>query len=129
MKEGFEAFKDTVDLANLSVGGLKGLFIFIGVGILATVIMQSSHATIVLILAALSVGQITYENALALTIGANIGTTITAIIGSLSSNIDGKRLAAAHLIFNVTTAAIAILIMDHMITAVSAISDLIGIAA
>ena len=129
MKEGFEAFKDTVDLANLSVGGVKGLFIFIGVGILATVIMQSSHATIVLILAALSVGQITYENALALTIGANIGTTITAIIGSLSSNIDGKRLAAAHLIFNVTTAAIAILIMDHMITAVSAISDLIGIAA
>jgi phosphate:Na+ symporter len=128
MKEGFEAFKDTVDLANLSVGGLKGLFIFIGVGILATVIMQSSHATIVLILAALSVGQITYENALALTIGANIGTTITAIIGSLSSNIDGKRLAAAHLIFNVTTAAIAILIMDQMITTVSAISDFIGIA-
>ncbi len=128
MKEGFEAFKDTVDLANLSVGGLKGLFIFIGVGILATVIMQSSHATIVLILAALSVGQITYENALALTIGANIGTTITAIIGSFSSNIDGKRLAAAHLIFNVTTAAIAILIMDQMITTVSAISDLIGIA-
>ena len=128
MKEGFEAFKDTVDLASLSVGGLKGLFIFIGVGILATVIMQSSHATIVLILAALSVGQISYENALALTIGANIGTTITAIIGSLSSNIDGKRLAAAHLIFNVTTAAIAVLIMDQMITTVSAISDFIGIA-
>jgi len=129
MKEGFEAFKDTVDLASLSVGGLKGLFIFIGVGILATVIMQSSHATIVLILAALSVGQISYENALALTIGANIGTTITAIIGSLSSNIDGKRLAAAHLIFNVTTAAIAVLIMDQMITTVSAISDFIGIAS
>jgi len=128
MKEGFEAFKDTVDLASLSVGGLKGLFIFIGVGILATVIMQSSHATIVLILAALSVGQISYENALALTIGANIGTTITAIIGSLSSNIDGKRLAAAHLIFNVTTAAIAVLIMDQMITTVSSISDFIGIA-
>jgi len=60
MKEGFEAFKETIDLASLAVGGLKGLFIFIGIGILATVIMQSSHATIVLILAALSVGQITY---------------------------------------------------------------------
>ena len=129
MKEGFEAFKDTVDLASFAVDGFKGLMIFIGIGILATVVMQSSHATIVLILAALSVGQITYENALALTIGANIGTTITAIIGSLSSNIDGKRLAGAHFIFNIVTALIAVLIMDHMIHAVSMISDAIGIAS
>ena len=129
MKEGFEAFKDTVDLASFAVDGFKGLMIFIGIGILATVVMQSSHATIVLILAALSVGQITYENALALTIGANIGTTITAIIGSLSSNIDGKRLAGAHFIFNIVTALIAVLIMDHMIHAVSIISDAIGIAS
>jgi phosphate:Na+ symporter len=115
MKDGFEAFKSSVDIASLGVPGFKGLMIFIGIGILATVIMQSSHATIVLILAALSVGQISYENALALTIGANIGTTITAVIGSLSSNIDGKRLAGAHFVFNVITAFIAVLIMDQMI--------------
>ena len=129
MKEGFEAFKETVDLASFAVDGFKGLLIFIGIGVLATVVMQSSHATIVLILAALSVGQITYENALALTIGANIGTTITAIIGSLSSNIDGKRLAGAHFIFNVITAIIAVLIIDQMMDAVRIISDSIGIAS
>lgn len=129
MKEGFEAFKETIDLASLSVEGLKGLFIFIGVGILATFVMQSSHATIVLILAALSVGQITYENALALTIGANIGTTITAVIGSLSSNIEGKRLAGAHFIFNVVTAVITIIIIDQMMSTVDIISDFIGIAS
>ena len=129
MKEGFEAFKDTVDLASFAVEGFKGLMIFIGIGIVATVIMQSSHATIVLILAALAAGQITYENALALTIGANIGTTITAIIGSLSSNIDGKRLAAAHLIFNVVTAVIAVLIIRQIIHGVDAISDFLGIAS
>ena len=129
MKEGFEAFKDTVDLASLGIPGFKGLLIFIGVGMLATVIMQSSHATIILILAALATNQITYENALALTIGANIGTTITAIIGSISSNINGKRLAGAHLIFNLITAIIAVAIMDQMMYAVSIISDYIGIAA
>ncbi len=128
MKEGFEIFKNSVDLASYSVPGLKGIFIFIGIGILATIIMQSSHATIVLIIAALSVGQITYENSLALTIGANIGTTITAIIGSLSSNIDGKRLAGAHFIFNLTTGFIAIFIMPEIIQLVSYISDFIGIA-
>ena len=128
MKEGFEAFKATVDLASLSVDGFKGLMIFIGIGILATVVMQSSHATIVLILAALSVGQITYENALALTIGANIGTTITAVIGSMSSNIDGKRLAGAHFIFNVVTAIVAVIFINQIMDAVSAISDYIGIS-
>ncbi len=128
MKEGFEAFKDTVDLASFAVPGFKGLLIYIGIGILATVIMQSSHATIVLILAALSVGQITYENAIALTIGANIGTTITAIIGSLSSNIEGKRLAAAHFIFNVVTAVVAVALMPYIITTVAFISDTLGIA-
>lgn len=128
MKEGFEAFKDTIDLASFAVGGLKGLFIFIGIGIVATIIMQSSHATIVLVLAALSVGQITYENALALTIGANIGTTVTAGIASFSSNIDGKRLAGAHFIFNIVTAVIAIVLIHQIIYAVDIISNLIGIA-
>lgn len=127
MKEGFEAFKETIDITSMAVGGLKGLLIFIGVGVLATVVMQSSHATIVLILAALSAGQITYENALALTVGANIGTTITAIIGSLSSNIDGKRLAGAHFIFNIITAAVAIVIMGQIMDAVDILSSLIGI--
>ena len=129
MKDGFEAFKDSIDLASFAMDGFKGLMVFIGIGIAATVVMQSSHATIVLVLAALSVGQITYENALALTIGANIGTTITAIIGSLSSNIDGKRLAGAHFIFNVVTAAIAVLIMHQIMDAVDGISSLLGIAA
>jgi len=128
MKEGFESFKDSIDLAAFAVGGFKGLLIYIGIGILATVVMQSSHATIVLILAALSVGQITYENAIALTIGANIGTTITAIIGSLSSNIDGKRLAGAHFIFNVVTAAITVALFYQVIDIVKMIADYIGIA-
>ena len=128
MKDGFEAFKATIDLASFAVDGFKGLMIFIGIGILATVVMQSSHATIVLILAALSVGQITYENALALTIGANIGTTITAVIGSLSSNIDGKRLAGAHFIFNVVTAIVAVIFISQIMSIVEIISDFIGIA-
>ncbi|KYJ87565.1 Na/Pi cotransporter family protein [Sulfurovum riftiae] len=129
MKEGFETVKETIDLASFAVGGFKGLLIFIGIGILATVVMQSSHATIILVLTALSVGQISYENALALTIGANIGTTITAIIGSLSSNIDGKRLAGGHFVFNMVTAIVAVLFIDQIIVVVDSISNTLGIAA
>jgi len=128
MKDGFEAFKSTIDLSAYSIDGFKGLFIFAFIGIFATVIMQSSHATLVLIITALAAGQISYENALALAIGANVGTTITAIIGAMSSNIDGKRLAAAHLIFNLVTALIAIVFIYQIIYVVDISAVWLGIA-
>lgn len=127
MKEGFEAFKSTIDLATYGGVGLKYLFIFTGIGIFSTVVMQSSHATLVLIITALSVGQISYENALALAIGANVGTTITAIIGSMSSNIVGKQLAGAHLIFNFVTGFIAIVFMHQIMWSVDSVSAFVGI--
>ena len=128
MKEGFEAFRETIDLTQFAVGGYAGLFLFAGIGVAATVIMQSSHATLVIIITALSVGQITYDNALALAIGANIGTTITAIIGAMSANHQGKRLAGAHLIFNLVTGLIAIAFLWQIIWVVDMISTNVGIA-
>lgn len=127
MKEGFEAFKDQIDLLRFALPGLLGLLVYTLLGTSATVIMQSSHATMVLILTALAAGQITYENALALAIGANIGTTITAILGSLSANFQGKRLALAHLIFNVTTAVVALVFIGPLRDVVDQISLLVGI--
>ncbi|HJN48837.1 MAG: Na/Pi symporter [Pseudomonadales bacterium] len=129
MKEGFEAFKETIDLAEFAVAGYPGLFLFASIGIFATVVMQPSHATLVLIVTALAAGQITYDNALALAIGANIGTTITAILGSLSANEQGKRLAGAHLVFNVVTGMIAIVFIYPLIFVVDGVSEAVGIAA
>jgi len=90
--------------------------------------MQSSHATLVLIITALAAGHISYENALSLAIGANIGTTVTAIIGSMSSNIAGKRLAGAHLIFNVSTGLIAMIFIHQLMYLVDFIAYKVGIA-
>ncbi len=128
MKEGFESFKDNFDLAQFAVAGYPGLFLFSAIGILATVVMQSSHATLVLTITALAAGQITYENGLALAIGANVGTTITAIIGSMSANEQGKRLAGAHLIFNMVTGLIAIVFIYQMMSVVDWISAGVGIS-
>nr|WP_321454938.1 Na/Pi symporter [uncultured Cohaesibacter sp.] len=128
MKEGFEAFKDQFDLTRFALAGILGLVVYTLIGAAATVVMQSSHATMVLILTALSAGQISYSNALALAIGANIGTTITAIIGSLTANYQGKRLALAHLIFNVVTAGVALVFISPLQMAVDFISLHLGIA-
>ena len=129
MKEGFETFKETIDLSQFAVPGFAGLLLYTGIGIFATVVMQSSHASLVITITALAAGQITYENALALAIGANIGTCITAILGAISANVDGRRLAAAHLIFNVTTGVVAIVLMNQILVVVDWIAAHIGIAA
>ena len=128
MKEGFDAVGQSIDLAEYSMTGYTGVLVFTGLGILATVVMQSSHATLVLTLAALAAGQISYENGLALAIGSNVGTTVTAVIGALGSGTDGKRLAVAHLVFNVVTGLIAILGIYQLMTAVSWLSEHLGIA-
>ena len=129
MKDGFEAFKSTIDLASYSIDGIRGLLLFSAIGILSTVIMQSSHATLVLIITALAAHQINYESAIALAIGGNVGTTITAILGSLSSNINGKRLAGAHLIFNLLTGIVAILFIYQIELLVDFIAVEVGIRA
>ncbi len=128
MKDGFDVMKDSIDLSAYAMTGIKGLMVYSLLGILVTVVMQSSHATLVLIITALASGQINYENALALSIGANVGTTITAIIGSISANIDGKRLAGAHLIFNLVTAIVAILSIKYLLVGVEWLSVQLNLA-
>jgi phosphate:Na+ symporter len=83
MKDGFEVLKDQLDLAEYAVEGFLGVFIYILFGAVATIVIQSSSATMAIIITALASGQIDYINALALAIGANVGTTVTAILGAL----------------------------------------------
>lgn len=126
MKEGFDVFKDYIDLSQFAVSGFLGALIYAGLGIVITTILQSSSATLALILTALYVGQIEYQNALALAIGANVGTTITAVLGSLSSNAAGKRLAVAHLIFNFFTGFIALVFIFPLTNFVNYLSGFLN---
>ena len=129
MKESFEHFESTINLAGYAMPGVKGLLIYTLLGIIATIIMQSSHATMLLTITAVSVHQITYDNALALTIGANVGTTVTAIIAALGANIQGKRLAGSHLLINLSTGIFALIFIKQFGIAVDIVSANLGIAA
>jgi len=123
MMEGFETLKQTINLSNYAMNGYWGVIVYIIIGIIATIVIQSSAATMAIVIAALVSGQIVYENALAISIGANIGTTVTAIIGSLASNENGKRLALAHFIFNAVTALIAFIFIYQIADIVEFIAD------
>ena len=129
MKEGFESLSQSIDLSQFAMEGLAGLFIYALIGIVATVVMQSSHAVLMLTIAALATGQVTYENGLALAIGANVGTTITAVLGALNANAAGRRLAGAHMIFNVGTGLLAITLIQPLMGVVDSLAEWLGIAA
>lgn len=129
MKAGFEAFEGALDLERIAVSGWLGVLVYTLIGMLATVLMQSSHATMMITLAALAAGQLAYGNALAMAVGANLGTTITAVIGAFGSNNAGRRLAAAHILFNLVTAAVALAILPWLVRAVDICADWLGIAA
>ena len=128
MKVGFSTYESTIALDHLPFDGIMGTILYVGIGVFMTVIMQSSHASIAIILTALSTSQIDYSNAIALTIGANVGTTITAIIGSLGSTSAGKRLAAGHVIFNITLAILSIIFFHQFIRLTEQLSDLLKIS-
>jgi phosphate:Na+ symporter len=128
MKLGFESLQGAFDLTAYAMTGLLGVLVFTLIGMVITTIMQSSHASLLIIISALATGQVSYENALALAIGANLGSTITIVIGAMAANAWGKRLAWSHVIFNVGTAIIAIVMIDGFVWLVDGLADLLGMA-
>lgn len=127
MKDGFETLKSGLDLAEYAMQGYLGVFVYILFGAVATVVIQSSSATMAIIITALATGQIDYINALALAIGANIGTTVTAVLGALASNKNGKRLAVAHFIFNIVTGLIAVVFIYQLKDLVDVLAKIFSI--
>ncbi|WP_181022165.1 Na/Pi cotransporter family protein [Campylobacter hyointestinalis] len=115
MKSGFDNIKDTIDLSKYAMRGISGLLVYTLIGLIMTVVMQSSHATLTLAITALGANQITYENSVAIAIGSNVGSTIMAIIGSFNANSEGKKLTVAHVIFNVTSAIITLIFINFFI--------------
>ncbi len=81
--------------------GFLSTLIFVGIGTLLTVIVQSSSAAMALTLVMANNGWIPFELAAAMVLGENIGTTITANLAAIVANVHAKRAALAHLIFNV----------------------------
>ncbi len=80
--------------------GYLSVLIFLGVGILLTMVIQSSAATFAITLIMCSKGWIDFDLACAIVLGSNIGTTITPILASMSGNVAAKRTAMGHLLFN-----------------------------
>lgn len=127
IKQGFSLFGGELDLSKYDSSGWLGGVLFIGIGLVATLVLQSSHATLMLAMTALASGQLLLGAALHIAIGALVGSSIsTAIVGALGSNRSGQRLALAHVLFNVSTALLGWLLLTPLQMAVTWASTEIG---
>ena len=116
IKTGFSSFTEEFDILSYDLAGWRGIFILLGIGIILTIILQSSHATIMLILTMLSLGQIDTPQSFALTIGAIVGSAIaTGILGFLGGDRAGMRVAASHVIYNAGTGFLVLLCFNPVV--------------
>lgn len=112
MQEGMQGFTETVTPDRFPPDTLWGRLLLLGLGILITLVTQSSSAGVAIAMTALSVGAINFPQAAAMVIGMDVGTTVTAVVASIGSSQAARRTGFSHTLFNVFTAVAAFLLLD-----------------
>ena len=107
--------------------GLWSILLFVAVGTVLTLVLQSSSATVALTLIVLNMGWIKFDMAAAMVLGENIGTTITANIAAAVGNVNAKRAALAHTVFNVFGVIWAVALFPYFLKLISLIINGIGL--
>ena len=126
LKDTFGTIAETIDMSRFIIPGFAGTLIFVGIGFIITQLTQSSSASIAIAITAASGGLFGLETAAALVIGANLGTTSTALLATIGATAAARRVALAHVIFNLIVATIAIIALPVLIAIASALTDWTG---
>lgn len=108
---------------NLPGTDLYGRLLLAAIGTIMTVLMQSSGAAMAITLTALASGSIRFDQAAALAIGQNIGTTITAALAAAGGTVSARRTATAHILFNLITAFMVLIGFTLFVEFISKFND------
>ena len=107
--------------------GYGSILMFVVIGTLLTIVLQSSSATMALTLVMCNNGWIPFEMGAAMVLGENIGTTITANIAASVANVSARRAAMAHSVFNVFGVIWVLILFHPFLTVVSKIIMAMGL--
>ena len=129
MQQAFSNSGEGLDLARLGGHGVLSTLAFVLAGAVLTMLMQSSSASLAVVLTLAQTGVLPLSEAAAGVIGANIGTTITAILAALGATPNARRAAAAHVLFNLITGFVALLLLPGLIRAVDGLQQAFGLDA
>lgn len=123
LQSGMSGLADQVNLSQYAGAGIGGRVLLLFIGIIMTVIMQSSSAATAATITALSAQAIELDQAAILVIGQNIGTTVKSFLGSIGATTAAKRTAAVHIVFNVVTGLAAFILLPVFLTITALLSD------
>jgi phosphate:Na+ symporter len=112
---GMRDASDYLNPASFPGSGLAGRLLLVVIGAAMTVVLQSSSAAVATTLTALHSGAIGLDQAAALVVGQNIGTTVTAALAAAGASVGARRTAAAHILFNLVTGAVAFLLIPVLL--------------
>jgi phosphate:Na+ symporter len=101
--------------------GWRGNLLMLLVGVMMTTMMQSSSAAIAVVLTATAGGVIPVQTAAFMVIGADIGTTSTAVLAVYGATSNAKRTASAHVLFNVVNGLVVILLLPWYLAGIDAV--------
>ncbi|KZY61900.1 sodium:phosphate symporter, partial [Oleiphilus sp. HI0065] len=126
LKSAFDGLVATLDLSQIETEGLIGHASFLLLGILMTVLTQSSSASIAITITAAASGVVSLPVAAVMVIGANVGTTSTAVLASIGATSNAKRVAAVQVIFNIGTAVVALALLPLLFWLIAELGDMLG---
>lgn len=126
LKGAFDGLGERVDLGQLDGEGVTGILLFAAIGIALTLLMQSSSAALAVTLTAAAQGLLPLAAAGAVVIGANIGTTSTAVLATLGATAAAKRTAASHVVFNLLAGGLALLALPWLLALSSTVVGRLG---
>ena len=112
MQEGMGGLQHVISFEQLPADSILGRLALIGVGIVFTLITQSSSAGVATTLTALFADLITFQQAAALVIGMDVGTTVTAVMATIGGSVGAKRTGFSHVAYNCFTAFGAFLLIS-----------------
>jgi len=115
LQAGMQVFSGMFQLAKLPSSGLMGHLLPMLIGVVMTIIMQSSSAAVATTLTALHTNTVNFEQAASLVIGAAIGTTVTGALAAIGGSVSAKRTALAHVLFNLATGLIAVVLLPVLL--------------
>ena len=122
LKDAFGGLATAYSASVASGQEAGGILTFVVIGFVATVLTQSSSAAIAIILTAAAGNVVGLEQAAAAVVGANLGTTSTAAVAVFKATPSARRLALGHILFNVITGVVALLILPFLMTIISYLS-------
>ncbi|MBF0204548.1 MAG: Na/Pi cotransporter family protein, partial [Desulfamplus sp.] len=131
MGNGLSPIKSNPDFVafftKFNTDSFGGMLLCVGVGALVTIMVQSSSATVGLTMTLAAQGLISFPTAMALVLGENIGTTITAELATIgSSSLSAHRTARAHTLFNVIGVGLILIIFPWFLKITQFLTVMMG---